>query len=575
MRKADSRAVLGLFLTAILLLILNLFLEVPLTEGFNPSDDGVVLAQAFRLGLGQIPHLDFISIRPVGSALFHNLEFLLPMPLEVAARWLVLIQYLVYSFLWGLLFYRLFPPEKRKTLLLIGLAVLIFVLNQNHYNLFPWTTIDAVFFFSLGFFTYWNTKALSFGWLMYSLRVFLVILFVGFAALCRQSFAFPALILGLVLLFESIYKKRILGFSLGLVSGLLPYLIYLLILIKNKAWDNFLQQLTGRTELGSTGFVKFGQEFWASPFLILYSFLLVGMLAYRFWGSEAHSGRINKWVQAFAGILFFVVGLLITSVFWKADSLFSVSFVFFWLLVLVGLVSPHQQKGSGPIRQLTFWALLLAWTSAISLGDNAPVFTMGILAGALVVHLVLILGPVLENKRLWSSAAILCTLALITIGFWGQKKNNYRDLEAKRLHFSLRNEYPSMGGIRTNPNTYSYMKEIQELYQKLGAPEGRFVVLPNGGLIYPLLNTRNPFPLDWMQGPEFIGQESQLLTQLEQLNVEGGIYVLLDRYNSKRLAIGKEEMVFDPQTYPYYELIRRRSNPVPISSSWFEVRLFQ
>src|SRR5690349_11471336 len=39
--------------------------------GFNPTDDGFVLAYGRRLLDGQVPHRDFITIRPVGSALLH------------------------------------------------------------------------------------------------------------------------------------------------------------------------------------------------------------------------------------------------------------------------------------------------------------------------------------------------------------------------------------------------------------------------------------------------------------------------------------------------------------------------
>ncbi len=37
--------------------------------GFNPTDDGVVLAATRRLLIGQVPHLGFISIRPAVSSL--------------------------------------------------------------------------------------------------------------------------------------------------------------------------------------------------------------------------------------------------------------------------------------------------------------------------------------------------------------------------------------------------------------------------------------------------------------------------------------------------------------------------
>lgn len=40
--------------------------------GFNPTDDGFVLAMSRRLLEGEVPHRDFISIRPVASAVFHK-----------------------------------------------------------------------------------------------------------------------------------------------------------------------------------------------------------------------------------------------------------------------------------------------------------------------------------------------------------------------------------------------------------------------------------------------------------------------------------------------------------------------
>src|SRR4030042_3917580 len=39
--------------------------------GYNPTDDGFILAYGRRLLEGQIPHKDFISIRPSGSAFLH------------------------------------------------------------------------------------------------------------------------------------------------------------------------------------------------------------------------------------------------------------------------------------------------------------------------------------------------------------------------------------------------------------------------------------------------------------------------------------------------------------------------
>ena len=44
--------------------------------GFNPTDDGHVLANSKRILFGEVPHKDFISVRPAGSAYLHVFEVL-------------------------------------------------------------------------------------------------------------------------------------------------------------------------------------------------------------------------------------------------------------------------------------------------------------------------------------------------------------------------------------------------------------------------------------------------------------------------------------------------------------------
>ncbi|MGM0650030.1 MAG: hypothetical protein ACQES1_05925, partial [Bacteroidota bacterium] len=64
------------WLILIVVSVVYMFINYAGTEGLNPSDDGVVLAQSWRIILGQVPHLEFISIRPVGSGVLHSIHFL-------------------------------------------------------------------------------------------------------------------------------------------------------------------------------------------------------------------------------------------------------------------------------------------------------------------------------------------------------------------------------------------------------------------------------------------------------------------------------------------------------------------
>jgi len=80
-------------------------------EGFNPSDHGVVLAQSFRILNGEIFHKDFISIRPVFSGILHVIHFYSPLPLETSARWFVLFEFIIISFVWAYILYKGFLEQ--------------------------------------------------------------------------------------------------------------------------------------------------------------------------------------------------------------------------------------------------------------------------------------------------------------------------------------------------------------------------------------------------------------------------------------------------------------------------------
>ncbi len=136
-------------ISGLFFIILFLLINYVENEGFNPSDDGVVIAQSYRLFNGEIPHKDFISIRPVFSGILHGVHLISPLPLQLSARWFVLLEYFIYSFLWIILLFNVFKfdlgKSYRKYFAFIFLAFFSFLLNVNNYNLYPWTTIDAIF----------------------------------------------------------------------------------------------------------------------------------------------------------------------------------------------------------------------------------------------------------------------------------------------------------------------------------------------------------------------------------------------------------------------------------------------
>jgi len=59
--------------------------------------------------MGQVPHRDFTSPRPLGSALIHLLDFAVPGPLFEVSRIIALLQYTAYAILLAWLIFQISP----------------------------------------------------------------------------------------------------------------------------------------------------------------------------------------------------------------------------------------------------------------------------------------------------------------------------------------------------------------------------------------------------------------------------------------------------------------------------------
>ncbi len=568
------------FLTLLLFagtVILYALMGIIPSEGFNPSDDGVILAQSYRLLQGQIPHLDFISIRPIGSAVFHSIHFISPLPLEISARWLTLLEYLSYSLLWSWIMVRFTRIRKYRGLVFfVLLGIWGFLLNQNFYNLFPWTTIDAVFWMMLALSFYLPDPSGLFHRRVW-LKVAIITFFASMAALSRQTFALPVLILMACLIYHGIKRNKGLQLFLGIGIGAIPGFIYFSILLINAALPLFIQQLTGRTELIDTGISRFYTEFWSSPIAWIYILVIFLLLLYRF----TEGNRVGNVFRLslipvgriFFGVLFIVLGF---CVFISPGSLFGQSFAQYWLLVLLWVFEEVTGQIKANQRRWFFWILLISWTSAISLGDNAPVFTLGLINATGIAYIIFQFAERgFSIRRLTHlqlvSVVLLLTLTILSLGV--QRKVNYRDVKAGAQEFELNAIFPEMGRISTNASTYSFMAEVDSLYRVLGFPNGRFVLLPNSAIIYPIIGTPNPFPLDWMQGPEFVGSEKELMQGVRTALDEKEIFFLIDKYDSKRLADTLIPAKYPQNIYPYMKDLLELTKEYPINSKWFDVRV--
>jgi hypothetical protein len=579
------------------------------TEGFNPSDDGVILAQSFRILNGEIPHKDFISIRPVFSGILHTIHFFSPLALEESARWFVFFQYFIYSILTTFILFKFVLKSKSHPyFILLGTSSLL--LNLNFYNLYPWTTIDALFWFSIGFTFYLfqfessslrgnrsnlkadeETKRLlhcvrndgySFvgvvtnkGDVFYTSVGFL---FMAFASLSRQTFILPFSILFVFTAIYWIKKRKLSSFLIVSIISAIPFLIYMFLLISTNSFSLFITQMTGRTELFQTGIITYGKYFLKSKLLIFHLMVFVLMIfhKFKFQSNAKRNSLIFKIVTIYLLAFIFFSFYLFTLDIW---GMFSVSFELFFICILL-LMYVFLFLKTEIIQKLIFVILIfICWISSISLGDNSLVFTLGILASLIITFIFIILnslGKLNEIEKFKKPAFIISTIlvfALLFMEISAQKRVNYRDNSAKYLTYNLSNSFSEFGSIKTNKNTYDYFVELKQVIDSLRIPKNKFVVIPNNPIIYAITKSKNPFPLDWMQHNEYVGSENYLNEKIIQVTSNENIYLIIDNYDSKKLNIGLFATNYNSYDYEYFFLLNPLQKELVLKTKFFTIYL--
>ncbi len=372
-----------------------------------------------------------------------------------------------------------------------------------------------------------------------------------------------------------------------LITGALPFVVYFFYLIINNSLDLFIEQITGRTELFQTGFITFFNRFLSSWLLPVHIIVIAGFIFMLF------KHKISKSIFA-ANIkpnypllfirtyfVFYLLATVILSLLLliKPDILFKCSFELFWIYLILSLTVIIFER---PILQkviLIIFPLILAWTSAISLGDNVPVFTIGILGSSILgINFIFsktigFAGMIMPGRKFLILLIPLIAIFLLA-GIFGQRKFNYRDLPSRELSASLKNINSEFGDIKTNPITYDYFNDLNLLIDQLGGIDNirdKVVVLPNNAIFYPLYKTKNPFPLDWLQYEEYIGSEEYLYNKITYKLQNEIIFLIMDKFNSKFMAYELNDLIIGGEKYDYRKIIDQNCEPVEIDSEYFYV----
>jgi hypothetical protein len=484
-------------------------------RGFAPVDDGFTLAYSRRILEGQIPHRDFIIIRPFVSPLLHTPFVLFGGDYTFwISRLFVWFQFACISWAWVCIINRAFDnPFNNTTKLFI--ALVSFAASVHYFVLTAWHTVDGLFLSSIGLWILLaqkHTRWRAIGYLL-----------IAAAYLCKQSFLFVAPLT--VLLLGDWREKKC------WVATTLPAAGYCAYLLTTGSMSEATLQLTAQSDIVSTGvgsYVNYGTLLgllagYCSMFLL--STNAVSLVRARRLSNYAGASILVAMPAAFIA-----VGLY-------RGSLAAVSFGVVGMVL--GIVLYLVWKGIGPGEDkvsVSLLALLLAWSASLSVGYNFPALWLGPLFTTLTAF-VYSRRESLNPRFLWTTLAIAG--AAILLGFVVARPYYiYREQPSSELTKSLDGVLPGGRLIYTNPNTYEFLVDLRNAADMISERNRKYAIIPDVPGYWVQSKQTNPLLVDWPQ-PVELGNQYLIDRVTSDLAAKRGeVTVLVQKVHAFYLADG-------------------------------------
>jgi hypothetical protein len=543
-RRALARAVLVARCLWPLALVGWVFLRIG-HLGFNPTDEGYVLAQAHRLLLGDVPHRDFVSPRPVLSGLLHLLDHAVPGPLFVVSRFIALVEIAGYSLLFASLIFGA-GPHRWGFVQAVGAAASILV-NLNSFPLMAWYTIDGILLVAAGLVLVEaglgrRRSALT--------RTGLLCL--GLAPLAKQSFI-AAPLLGILRIAaegaSGAPRVRLAAAARNALLTALPALGYVALVGALGGFPALVEQLGGaRLPSLGAGLLNIFRQADVPPILVQAGGLLAILTVL---GAAGGNGRalafsrlaLRAWLSWLVMHVTLLQGL---------DAVFSLwGLILMWILALVVIaraVGERSVDGTGLALVAIGWMTLLSWGWAVP----------DLVAGSMALC---VLDRVWRGVELGPSPGLL-RVSLMVAAAWGglsvvrtaldARETPYRDRPARQLTVSLGSVSQEFGAIRTNPVTARSVRELAACVRRV--PTCRVAVVPDNAWIYPALGLQSPLPVIWFYPPEFAGSEARILDAADRLHREADYLVIFQTVDQSTLAARTNLPIHRAAPYLYRNL---------------------
>jgi hypothetical protein len=475
--------------------------------GANTMDGGLILAQSYRILHGQIPHLDFLTPRPAGSAYLHLLDFALPLPLVLSSRLVAICEFTAYALLFSALVFRRrlseFGPAE------VAGVVCATLVSIQTFLLIPFYTIDALVLLGAGWLLIVRARSVDSG----AMRFGFVCL--GVAATTKQSFWFgPFLALvGVAWAYRASGRRLVSEGARLLACSLAPGAAYAFWVVVHGGLHDMLAQLFGAQAVtGSSLFDAFTVE--PGVTLSLLAVLAIVLVAIELRRSLA--------AVPLAGPILRVAGTVLVA--WAAlrrgfgDEQWSRQL--FWAAVLVLVLRAARERRIDPpgaVLVVTAWMVSLSW--------GAP--TPALIAGPLALYVLDALWrgadadwPAALSPPVLSLVGAAVAVGVVGAVFWSARISD----RAAGQDVSLGSIDSTLRGIHAGAATATLFRDARDCSKRYPA---RFTaVVGEGALLSPTLGFRSPFPIDWFWKDDYRGHEQWILDKTSAFDARGHYLVL-------------------------------------------------
>jgi len=490
--------------------------------GIAPPDDGFILAQSRRLLTGQIPHLDFISPRPVGSPLLHCVDFLVPLPLLEASRLVSLAEFVTFSLCLATLIFGVGPL--RWSGVQVAGAITATIINLHTFPLMAWHTVDGLTLISVGWVVL--ERALT---ARRPRRARAAMVVLGMAVVVKQSFG-PAPLIAALLMRRAVRRSPsdgLIGPGEGLLWAAIPSVAYVAVVSAAGGFWPMAHQILGARPVYGMPLISVLWRAGSFPTIAVTGGAALAGLAVYAHRSHAVKPDLSRRIQALAAVAvgFAALGIPLTTRTNPAAS---------WaraLVLLLAIVVVWEWAVDHVVDHVALILICAAWMASLSWGYPTPRLVAGSIALALAARL----WPRMPHgRRGWIPAgtAVAVALAMCSVSIAQRSEAPFLNNTTTHDDQTLGQVVAELGDIRADHSATIVLRTVADCHQRY--PTRWTAVLPGPALVYPALRLDNPLPADWIYPPELHGSTRRLLAAAQHLDTAGNYLVL---YNPQATGI--------------------------------------